>query len=157
MAGKSEVLSSTSLEFPPAETSNGEPLKPTWRQFLITWLTTLLLGLVVLFTIYFAWNSTLNNPQSPNLIFATPGHTIIALTVLSHITVLLLQTTMGNVFEAVRWSSAGTRKGISSLNFLILSRATGMLGVLYLLLGSGSGHRLWGLQRYDISVDQAEV
>jgi len=42
-------------------------------------------------------------------------------------------------FERVRWTLASRRKGIPLTNFLGMSRATSLVGVLGLLLLSGKG------------------
>ena len=113
-------------------------------------ITTVWLG----FTVFFAWNSTLTDPFVQNLLPSKPSVTITALNILSHITVLLLQVLASSVFENLRWVFACTTHGVSSFGFLVMSRATGPFGVLYLLLfnsrtgGFWTGHRLWGLQRF---------
>lgn len=127
--------------------------RPTWRQFLMEWSLTAFTSVWIAFTIFFAWNSTLVNPFAQSLL---PTHTITILNILSHVTVFLLQLLASSVFEAVRWAYASMDYGISSFGFIVMSRATGPLGVFYLLLfGSGTekgesfwtGHRLWGWQR----------
>lgn len=134
---------------------SGEPLKSPFRQLLWTWLLTLLTSLWLCFTIFFAYNSGLDDPLSNRLLFPTPGKNIAALNILSHISILLLQLVTSDVFEAIRWALASYR-GISSFGFLVLSRATSPLGVLYLLFFNWKGkaasftgeHRIWGAKRY---------
>lgn len=123
-------------------------LKSTWQQFKVTWLMIAITVLWITFTCFFAYNSRLSNPFSKTLLLPKPSQTVTALNILSHVSVFLLQTLVSDVFEAVRWALAGTSRGVSSTGFVILSRATGTMGVLYLLLfGSGKGHHLWGFQR----------
>lgn len=137
--------------------SSATPLKPTWKQFLMTWGFTVCATLWIIFTIFFAYNSTLSNPFSTSLIPSKPNNTIAALAVLSHVTVFLLQMITSSVFEAVRWAYASSRGGISAFAFVALSRATGIHGVADLVIhdsktneGFTKGHRFWGSQRFGI-------
>jgi len=133
------------------------PLKPTWKQFLQTWIFIFCAIIWISFTIFFAYNSTLTNPFSKSLLLSKPSRTITALTVMSHITVLWLQMITSTVFEAVRWTYASSTEGISAFAFIALSRATGIPGIVKLLFhdsktnqGFAKGHRLWGVQRSDV-------
>jgi hypothetical protein len=124
------------------------------RQFTWTWILALLTMVWILFTIYFAYNSSMDQPKAPLLIFTNPQNTILTLTILSHVTVLLLEAMTSSALESVRWAFACSKDGISTFSFLGLSRATGILGVLNLLLEGGKdsffkrdGHRFWGIQR----------
>ena len=121
-------------------------------------LATLLIFITVAWlscTIFFAYNSTRATPLSSALMLPKPGQAILALSLLSHITILLLQALASTAFEAVRWAFAGSAEGVSAFSFLTLSRATGPLGVFYLLFfnshtsGGISGHRLWSLNRLE--------
>jgi hypothetical protein len=129
------------------------PLKSTFYQFRLTWAVVILTAAWIGFTIFFAYNSRLQIPVSQVLLFSSPSRTILALTVLSHGTIFLLQMVSADVFEAVRWALAA--KGTSAFAFLSLARATNPMGVLYLLFHrsrSGQtflkGHYLWASQRY---------
>jgi hypothetical protein len=131
----------------------GHALKSPVRQLLLTWLLTFSTSVWLGFTILFAYNSTLGNPLSSKLLFPAAGQTVTALTLLSHVSILLLQFVTSNVFESVRWALAGSR-GISAFGFVTLSRATSPLGVLSLLPFSSKtathvvrDHRFWGIQR----------
>ena len=153
----------SSIEYEKANTSETPTPDPqtrivsAWSRFLTTWLLMTFTSLWLGFTIFFAWNSTLANPFIQSLLPSKPSHTITALNLLSHVTVFLLQVLASNVFESLRWVFACTRNGVSSFGFMVMSRATGPLGVLYLLLFNSKtgtfwrGHRLWGLQRFDLS------
>jgi len=131
-------------------------LQSTCRQFLLTWAVMIISALWLAFTIFFAYNSTLTDPIVPNLVFATPSRTLNTLNVLSHVSIILLQILTADVFEAIRWALASSARGISALDFCILSRATSLMGVLYLLGSRGfsrsaqfcfTPRSLWGGQR----------
>jgi hypothetical protein len=107
------------------------------------------------FTIFFAYNSSLELPVAPDLIFERPERTILVLNVASQITIFLLAELISATLEAARWAFACSASGASAYTFLALSRATNLVGVLCLLGGHGpqpkkferDGHRLWGSQR----------
>ena len=141
--------STQSISDPP-----GTRLDSTFRQFLWTWIVSLIAVAWVGFTICFAYNCTLVNPFLPSLLFSNPKYTLLMLNILSHGTIILLKDLTSSAFEAVRWAFASSKKGVSASSFIGLSRATSALGILDLVFGrSGSyglgkdGHRLWGLQR----------
>jgi hypothetical protein len=132
-------------------------LRSPFRQFFWTWALTIVSIIWVVFTVYFAYNCTMDKPLSTTLVFSRPDNTILALNILSHGTILLLRELTSSVFEAVRWAFASSKDGISAFSFLGLSRATSPLGVLNLMGGSArskpfkfakDGHRIWGFQRY---------
>lgn len=131
----------------PEETAS--PLESTWRQYSSTWVMIVFTTIWVVLTILFGFNSTLDKPLSSRFILPDPTQTVTILNILSHIAVFLLQNVVSDVFEAMRWAGAGMRRGILSLSFIALSRATAPLGVIYLVLfASGKGHRFWGCLRY---------
>jgi len=151
-------MSSTKYE----ETSTHEPeiesdpvLSPAPQsRSLGTWLLLLFTSAWLGFTIFFAWDSTVVDPFVPTLLpLSRASYTLTIINILSHGTVMLLQSLASSVFETIRWARACSAQGISSFGFLVLSRATAPLGVSYLLLSnSATGtfwneHRLWGLQR----------
>jgi len=128
--------------------------REVWLRSLPTWLLMTLTSVWLGFTMFFAWNSTLSNPFVRNIMPSGPAQTITVLNILSHITVFLLQVLTSSVFEILRWAFASTKAGVSAFGFLTMSRATGPLGVLYLLFFDSktgnfwTGHRLWGVQRF---------
>lgn len=136
-------------------------LKSTLYQCRMTWALIVLAAFFIAFTSFLAYNSTLNNPLSRTLLPTKPSHTILALNILSRFTIIVLQAIALDVFETVRWVSAGLPRGISAFSFNVLSRATGSLGVLYLLFFNSksgivwpiaSAHRLWCLIRYPLNL-----
>jgi len=137
------------------DNGDGVVLRSPTRNFIWTWILTIVSTVWVLFTVYFAYNCTLEKPLSTWLIFPGPDNTILTLNVLSHGTIFLLRELASSVFEAVRWAFASSKEGISAFSFLGMSRATSPLGVLNLMARSATsrwfakdGHRMWGLQRY---------
>jgi hypothetical protein len=113
-----------------------------------------LTAIVMTFTVFLAINSTLEHPVSQRLVATTPERSILVLNIASQITIFLLAETTHWVFEAVRWAMASSASGIAAYTFLLLSRATSVAGVIYMMFGrpakSGiqkDGFRLWGGQR----------
>lgn len=131
-----------------------EPQSPIRRQ-RFTLLLAYSTAICMSFTIYFAYNSSLERPLSTWLIFERPERAILALNIASQITVFLLGELTISVLEAIRWVFACSASGTSAYTFLALSRATNIFGVFCLLHGKGrtprklerDGHRLWGSQR----------
>jgi hypothetical protein len=103
------------------------------------------------FTIFFAYNNSLENPRVPALIAETPQRSILILNLASQLTLFSLAELTYAVLDATRWALACSTTGISALTFLTLSRTTSLIGAMYLAVGgkSGHAHRLWGGQRYD--------
>jgi len=109
----------------------------------------------VSFTVFFAYNSSLENPVSSTLIFQKPSTSILVLNILSHITLYCIAEFTLCMFEIVRWAFACSASGTPAYTFLALSRATNVAGVFCLVLGKGpkprraqrDGHRIWGCQR----------
>jgi len=136
--------------------SNSEQVdfnSPIWNQaftFGIAFVTTAMMA----FTIFFAYNGSMDHPVAPLLIFKEPSTSILVLNVLSQLTIFFLSEMTIWVFEGLRWSFASSLTGIPAYTFLALSRATSAVGVLFLLFSKNErgvkrdGHRLWGGQRY---------
>ena len=107
-------------------------------------------------TIFFAYNCSLRQPISSTLLFQNPGRNILVLNFLSQITTFCLAELAFSVFGVLAWAFASHPSGTPAYTFLALSRATNLVGVLYLITGKGpkpgrlqpDGHRVWGLQRY---------
>lgn len=131
----------------------GSRLNSNLYNFFWIWLLMIATAFWLAFTIYFAYNCTLQNPPSPKLVFSDPSNTLLILNILSHGALQLLRESTSFVFEAVRWALASTSSGIPAFTFLGLSRATGPFGVVKLFLGGMSipggkgGHRFWTGQR----------
>lgn len=139
---------------------SGEDFPSPIRQQSFTLIVACVTAACLAFTVFFAYNSSMEHPVSTTLIFQNPERSILALNVLSQITIFCLAELTTSVLEATRWAFACGASGASALTFLSLSRATSLIGVLCLLMGNGStpykvekdGHRLWGGQRYYPSI-----
>ena len=68
----------------------GVKLEPTFRQYFLTWVLALFTLGWMIFTIYFAYNCSINNPLAPSLIFWKPERPILLLNILSQFTIFLL-------------------------------------------------------------------
>lgn len=149
----------TALQYNPRQTpSTIDFHSPIWNQaftFGLAFLTTA----VMAFTIFFAYNCSLEHPIAPALIFSQPSTSILVLNIASQLTIFCLSEMTIWVFEALRWAFASSLSGIPAYTFLALSRATSTVGVLYLMIGRPNergvrkdGHRLWGGQRYFLPI-----
>jgi hypothetical protein len=141
---------------PRSHQSNGSSalhsFRQKWGMLALTCLTTGCLA----FTFFFACNISAEQPVATNLIFDQPNNSVLALNILSQISMFLLYELTTALLEAIRWTITCTESGSSAFTFLILSRATNIIGVFSLLMSKGTtpgtiqkdGHRLWGIQRY---------
>lgn len=126
-----------------------------FRRYRFTLLLALFSVISVSGTVFFAYNSSVEKPISPKLIFAKPERSVFVLNVLTQITIFCLAELTSTVFDGIRWLMACSTFGIPALTFLLMSRATNVMGVLCLIFGRGAkprriqrdGHRLWGCQR----------
>jgi hypothetical protein len=138
----------------PFSKSNGMAIR--FRNKFITFMITITTAVCMTFTIFFAYNSSLEHPHMASLVAKTPGRTILILNLLSQITLFFLAELTALVMDATRWALASSTSGTSSSTFLALSQATSLLGTLYLSFGTSkigggferNGHRVWGVQRY---------
>jgi hypothetical protein len=125
------------------------------RKHRITILMAVITSFLLGATIFFAYNCSLAQPVAPALRFAVPERNVFVLTLLTQLTIFSLAELTSTVLDLVRWAFSCSARGVSAFTFLALSRATNILGVLYLVLGttrssrgfSTTGHRLWGCQR----------
>jgi len=132
---------------------NGTKLQSMPRQLLWPWVTAFISALWMVFTTIFAFNCSLRRPFSQRLLPPRSEDSLLILNILSHGTLLLLGQLTSQAFETVRWALASSPNGVPAGSFLGLSRATGLFGVLSVMIsGRGGfmtfdGHRLWGIQR----------
>src|SRR5271170_1739709 len=156
---------SYSLTSPPLDEHNGTfrgdegdgiPLQSSY--FNLNWFLFIVTMLCCAVTSYFAYNATLENPNT-TFIPVDPNWTIGILNALSMASTFLLSELVQAVFERTRWILASRPKGVLLTDFLGMSRATSSAGVLALLcwgknknssrhFGSSRGNgKLWILQR----------
>ena len=74
------------------------------------------------------------------------GQTITIVNILSHLNIFLGAQLLEYAFEALRWSLASSKKGVSIATFLSLSRATGFVGAADLFRTPGR-HRVLCIQK----------
>ena len=125
------------------------------RKHRFTILMAVVTSLLVGATIFFAYNCSLAQPVAPSLRFAVPERNVFVLTLLTQLTIFSLAELTATILDLVRWAFSCSASGVSAFTFLALSRATNVLGVVYLVLGTTrssrgfgtAGHRLWGCQR----------
>jgi len=132
---------------PVTELTNGTLLLPKWRQYLTFCLLYILTLLVVSATIAFAFLSSSLHPFN---VFPSPQQTIVALNVASNASVFLIGEVLTSACEMLRWTLAANPAGLGMASFLALGRATGLLGVMSLVISKqgGVGHQKWCGQRY---------
>ena len=117
--------------------------------------------LCVVATIFFAYNSSIYNPNVTSFIAGSPARTILIVNIMSQITWFALAELTAATMDTIKWVFASSATGTSALTFLALSKATTFLGALILLLRSGNSggtiernaHRVWGAQRYIFVLD----
>ena len=112
-------------------------------------------AILMSFTIFFAYNSSLENPMLSLFVSKNPERSIVILNLASHLTLCALAELTSSVFDAIRWALASQGSGTTALTFITLSRATSFLGSIYLSMGRSqvpdnsprNDHRVWGAQR----------
>jgi hypothetical protein len=125
------------------------------RHHAVTIILAIVTTLLMSFTIFFAYNSSLQTPMLSLFVSKSPTRSILILNVVSHLTLCALAELTCSVFDAIRWALACQRSGTTALTFFTLSRATSLLGSMYLSLGKSevpdnspkNDHRVWGVQR----------
>ena len=99
-----------------------------------------------LVTLLYAYGATLGRPALQG-VYKSNGITIFVLWVLSQLSVFLVRQLIARTFERLRWALASGENGILLTNFVGMSQATSLSGVLRLLqFRSASPQRrnVWG-------------
>ncbi|KFY56117.1 hypothetical protein V497_06501 [Pseudogymnoascus sp. VKM F-4516 (FW-969)] len=122
------------------------PLESKRRRFLFTWLTCAGALVSTVFSVYYSYTVLVSERAVPQALSLSPGKTVMAINVLSHVVAYLLWNLVTDANEELRWSLACRPQGVSLTSFLVLSRATPLQGVAYLCTVWG-GHILWALQK----------
>jgi hypothetical protein len=123
------------------------------RLLILTLAASTVLSMTV--TIFYAYNSSLEQPHIASLVARSPGRSILILNALSQFTLFFLAELTTCTMDVLRWALASSTSGTSAFTFLTLSRATSLLGAMFLSVGSTkvqgkferNGHRIWGMQR----------
>ena len=118
---------------------------------VVAFITAILLA----FTIFFSYNSSLQQPYLSLFVSKKPERSILILNVASQVTLFALAELTSSVFDSIRWALACHGTGTTALTFITLSRATSFIGSLYLSMGKNrvpgsfprNDHRVWGIQR----------
>lgn len=134
----------------------GIPLKDSYLD--LNWCLFILTLSSCIVTTYYAYNATLENPDI-KFIPMDPDRMIGILNALSAVSAFLLGELVQAVFERIRWILASRPKGVALTDFLGMSRATSITGVVALLcwgkrkqspgvFGISRGNKkMWILQR----------
>jgi hypothetical protein len=105
---------------------------------------TLLLALItcatVIFTIYFAYNSSLAIPRTQTLIFSQPQYTVLTVNILSQASMMLLAQLTDGAFDNVRWAFASSKRGAPAMNFFTLGTSATYVGNLLVLYDGLKAH-----------------
>ena len=135
----------------PLYTDSWSTIRKVWVTLTMACITSLFLA----FTIFFAYNSSVEQPYWSLFVTQRPERSILILNIASQVTVFCLAELTISVLEAIRWAFASSVSGISGLTFIALSRATNIVGTMYLWAGLGptpgrirrDGHKIWAGQR----------
>ena len=100
---------------------------------------------VLCFTLFFAYNSSLDNPLLARLVFDKPQRSILLLNIASQWSMFCLGSLTSNIFNTIRWTFAFSALGTPAHTFIGLSSATNILGVLCLLFDKKRGQ--WNFQK----------
>lgn len=110
---------------------------------------------VTSFSIYYAWNASLRLNPSQRFLFGDPDNTILAINLLSYLSTILVNSLTNLAFDQLRWTLCYSQ-GLTFLNFLSLSPATGIVGLVHLIFSpvprpsrniDSFRHRIWSLER----------
>ena len=134
------------------------PLETLLRNQPLIFIKVLLACASVSFTVFFAYNSSLEIPVTERLIWTKPQNTILTINILSQVTLVLLSDLIMNSFECIRWAMICSKSGIPILTFLSLSSSTSLVGVLKIIFEGfrtrcgckiiPASPRVWGYQRW---------
>jgi len=112
---------------------------PAWTVALLALGTTAI-------TVWYSHRVMVDKTELPRGLQLTPGLTVLAVNVLSHIVAFLALSLFSDMLEHLRWSLACRPNGVPLGSFLAMSRATPITGVLYLFRVKG-WHQIWALGR----------
>lgn len=130
------------------------PLQSKRDHFLTTWLTCAAALISTIFSVYYSYTVLVSEKAVPPALTLSPGKTVMAINVLSHVVAYLLWSLVTDAHEELRWSLACRPQGVTLTSFLVLSRATPLQGVAYLCTVWG-GHILWAMQKWVCTVQHS--
>lgn len=121
-------------------------------QLILTWLLLLLTALVFIFTVYYAFDTTILIRSS--LVSLSPTNTILVIRVLSGVTGFLMIALVTSASERINWMLVARVNGLRMSDFLSLSATTDQLGLLAIVFSRArdlSSSRGWASFRYDFT------
>jgi len=134
-----------------------EPLPSPYRLHWLTWVLALVTGLVLAFTIVYAWAVSTTSGPLTKLVYASVTSSLTILRVTTEVTGIFLALLCVSTLHLVLWAVAASDKGISLSSFLGISPSTGLRGLFALFFWKTKPdqdsrkldhHRLWVLNRY---------
>jgi hypothetical protein len=116
------------------------------QRFLSTWIIAILSIIMSSLSIWYSWRVMVDETALPTRLVLSPGATVLVANILSHVVAYLCWSLASDTMEALRWALASRPEGVLLTSFLALSRATPLIGVVYLCSVRGQ-HWLWAAQR----------
>ncbi|KAK3384855.1 hypothetical protein B0H63DRAFT_471765 [Podospora didyma] len=116
------------------------------RRFAPIWSVAILGLSFAAVTVWYAQRVMVDQTELPKILQLSPGLTVAAVNVLSHIVAFIVFSLFNDVLEELRWAFACRPRGILLTSFLAMSRATSVFGIFHLCRVRGL-HQLWTLQR----------
>jgi hypothetical protein len=108
-------------------------LQKKFKQHVTSLAIAILAVFLLGFSILFIHTEFISQKPVPKHLQLSTAHTINAVNILSHLNMFLTARLLESAYEALRWSLASRRRGVSIPTFLALSRATGFMGIADLL------------------------
>lgn len=118
------------------------------RRLATTWILAVMAISTSAFSVFYSHRVLVNKASLPSSLLLPPGATVLVVNVMSHVVAYLCLRLFSDTIEALRWALACRPEGILLTSFLAMSRATPLMGVLYICKTKGS-HQVWAFQRYD--------
>jgi hypothetical protein len=116
------------------------------RRLATTWILAAMAISTSAFSVFYSYRVLVDEAALPPSLVLPPGATVLVINVMSHVVAYLCWRLFSDTIEALRWALASRPEGILLTSFLAMSRATPIMGVLYLCRTRGR-HQVWALQR----------
>ena len=117
------------------------------RRLAMTWIVAIMAIIAAAFSTFYSYRVLVNHAALPDSLVLSPGATVLVVNIMSHVVAYLCWFLFSNTIEALRWALACRKEGVLLTSFLAMSRATPLMGVLYLCITKGK-HQIWAFQRY---------
>jgi len=137
-----------SLSFQPAEAPYVKILESRLRRNIFTLILIFATGIFLTLTFVYAWAIAHTTGSLTSLVPARTATAVGALAVLSHVSSFLLMSLCASTLEAVVWTLASCKEGLTVSSLLAISPTTGVAGLFRLLGRKNSeegqdNHRKW--------------